>query len=103
MATPNIHGISLLKQARAIPENDNMVKIVTNPTLVVCLIFTQQAPFTSLEDAPNRIMKNRNRAMNDCYPKSSARSEAAAYTRVYPLLLKIPTKNSAKKYLLLFS
>ena len=78
IATANIHDISLLKQASAIPLNDTIVKIATKPTLVVCLMLTQQAPLTSLEDAPNKIMKNRKRPMNDYCPKASARSEAAA-------------------------
>jgi hypothetical protein len=42
-------------------------------------------------------MKKRKRPINDCLPNWSARSEAAAYTNVYPLLLKIPTRKSAEK------
>lgn len=63
IASQNIHGISVFMHAMAIPVNDIIEKIVTNPILVVCLTFTQQAPFTNLEPAPNRIMKNRKKPM----------------------------------------
>ena len=102
MATMKYICLSSFMQATAIIKNEDAVKIVTIPALVICLMLTQQAPLTSLELAPNRIMKKRNRDMNYCSSKASAKSLAAAYTRVYPLLLKIPTTKKAKKYDALF-
>jgi hypothetical protein len=73
------------------------VKIVTIKILVVWATFTQQLPLTTLDAAPNEIMKNKNHPINFYWPKASARSVAAAYTKVYALLLRVPTKKSAKK------
>jgi hypothetical protein len=98
-ATQKNHGMSLLRHAKAIMINEKSVKQVTIPTLVKCGILTQQAPFTNLEEAPNKIIKKRKSPIKLPWLKSLAKSEAAACTRVYPLLLKTPTMNKAKKNL----
>ena len=81
----------------AIATKLNKVMAATMAILVVCLILTQQAPFTSLETAPKRIIENRKNPMNYSWPNPIARSEAAACTSTYPLLLKMPTRNKARK------
>ena len=103
-ATQKNHGISLFIHAKAIIKNEKSVKQVTMPTLVKCGILTQHAPFTNLDEAPKVIIKKRKSPIKLSCPKSLARSEAAAYTNVYPLLLKTPTRKRAMKNVpLLFS
>ena len=82
IATTKNALLSLFMHAMAISKKLELVKIVTIPILVMCLMLTQHAPFTNLDDAPKIIMKNRNKLMNYCWPKASARSLAAACTRV---------------------
>ena len=78
MATTKKIFLSVFMHEIAIIKKEEAVKIVTIPTLVICFILTQQAPFTSRDEAPKIIMKNRNRPIKLPSSKSVARSEAAA-------------------------
>ena len=77
-ATQKKAAMVLFIQANAIIKNDPKVKTVIIKILVWWRTLTQHAPFTSLDDAPKIIMKNKNRPMNDSWLKSLAKSDAAA-------------------------